>query len=36
MQQGRKANSEKADFYIQRTDGGGNAFYSPDDQCVCY
>ena len=28
-----KADSEKADFYIQRTDGSGDAFYSPDIQC---
>lgn len=28
-----KAGSEEADFYIQRTDGSGDAFYSPDIQC---
>lgn len=29
-----KANGEEADFYIQRMDGFGNAFYSSDYQCV--
>ena len=31
-----KANSEKTDFYIQCTDGSGNAFYTPDAQCGCH
>ena len=29
-----EANGEDADFYIQRADGVGDAFYSSDDQCV--
>lgn len=31
-----KANGEKEDFYKQRTDGFGNAFYFPDHQCGCH